>query len=107
MTPTSERLLLRPPVEARVQLHRVELLRVAAEPIPGCQRGLVQDGVPVVVTPSRRPDPDVTHSSPIAAFYPPSPCWRWPPHIHPVSSTSRSPSGRGQPAFRNSGPRFR
>jgi hypothetical protein len=29
-------------------------------------------GRPVVVAPSRRPDLDVTHSSPIAAFYPPS-----------------------------------
>jgi pimeloyl-ACP methyl ester carboxylesterase len=72
MSPTSERLALRPSVEARVQLDRVELLRVPAEPVCGCQRGLVQDGVPVVVAPSRRPDADVTHSSPIAAFYPPS-----------------------------------
>ena len=72
MSPTSERLLLRPSVEARVQLDCVELLCVPAEPIPGSQRGLVQDGVPVVIAPSGRTDPDVTHSSPIAAFYPPS-----------------------------------
>jgi hypothetical protein len=72
MSPTSERRLPRPSVEARVQLDRVELLCVPGEPIPGCQRGLVQHGVPVVVAPSRRPDPDVTHSSPIAAVYPPS-----------------------------------
>src|SRR5512133_4095492 len=63
MAPSSERALLRPSVEARVQLDRVELLCVAAEPVCGCQRGLVQNGVPVVVAPSRRPDPDVTHSS--------------------------------------------
>jgi len=69
MSPTSERRLPRPSVEARVQLDRVELLCVPGEPSPGCQRGLVQDGVPVVVAPSRRPDPDVTHSSPIAAVY--------------------------------------
>src|SRR5215211_2607435 len=72
MSPTSERLLLRPSVEARVQLDCVELLCVPAKPIPGCQRGLVQDGVPVVVAPSGRTDTDVTHSSPIAAIYPPS-----------------------------------
>src|SRR5512133_188306 len=72
MAPSSERRLSRPSVEARVQLDRVELLCVAAEPVWGCQRGLVQDGVPVVVAPSRGPDPDLTHSSPIAAFHPPS-----------------------------------
>ena len=72
MSPTSERLLPRPSVEARVQLDCVELLCVPAEPIPGCQRGLVQDGVPVVVAPSRRTNPDVTHSSPIPGFCPPS-----------------------------------
>src|SRR5512132_1861483 len=72
MAPSSERRLSRPSVEARVQLDRVELLGVAAEPVCGCQRGLVQDGVPVVVAPSRGPDPDLTHSSPIAAFCPPS-----------------------------------
>src|SRR4030095_1850990 len=71
MSPTSERLLLRPSVEARVQLDCVELLYVPVEPIPGCQRGLVQDCVPVVVAPSARTDPDVTHSSPIAASCPP------------------------------------
>src|SRR5215213_7659145 len=72
MSPSSERLLPRPSVEARVQLDRVELLCVAPEPICGCQRGLVQDGVPVVVAPSRRPDPNVTHPSPNAAFHLPS-----------------------------------
>jgi hypothetical protein len=71
MSPTSERLLPRPSVEARVQLDCVELLCVPVEPIPGCQRGLVQDCVPVVVAPSARTDPDVTHSSPIAASCPP------------------------------------
>src|SRR4029450_11379132 len=70
MAPSSERRLPRPSVEARVQLDRVDLLSVAAEPVCGCQRGLVQYGVPVVVAPSRGPDPDFTHSSPIAAFYP-------------------------------------
>ena len=72
MAPSSERQLLRPSVEARVQLDRVELLCVAAESICGCQRWLIQDGIPEVVAPSRRPDRDVTHSLPIAAFYPPS-----------------------------------
>jgi hypothetical protein len=90
MSPSSERALLGPSVEARVQLDRVELLCVPTEPIPGCQGGLVQDGVPVVVTPSRRTDPDVTHSSPIAAFYPPS-------HAGgglPTSTPSPLPTGR-------------
>jgi hypothetical protein len=73
MSPTSERPLLRPSVEARVQLDCVELPCVPAEPIPGCQRRLVQDSVPVVVAPSRRTNPDVTH------FPPPSP-----PSTHPV-----------------------
>ena len=92
MSPTSERPLLRPSMEARVQLDRVELLYVPAEPIPGCERGLVQDGVPVVVAPSRRTDPDVTHSSPIIALFPPT---------HPggglptSTSSSLPPSGRG------------
>jgi hypothetical protein len=72
MAPSSERRLSRPSVEARVQLDRVELLCVAAEPVCGCQRGLVQDGVPVVVAPSRGPDPDLTHCSSITAFCPPS-----------------------------------
>ena len=86
MSPTSERLALRPSVEARVQLDRVELLRVPAEPVCGCQRGLVQDGVPVVIAPSRRPDADVTHSSPIAF------------------SPNRSRFGPGQPASRKQEP---
>jgi Restriction endonuclease len=94
MSPTSERLLLRPSVEARVQLDCVELLCVPAKPIPGCQRGLVQDGVPVVVAPSGRTDPDVTHSSPIAAFYPPSHAGGGLPNIHLVFSPNRSrPAG--------------
>jgi hypothetical protein len=74
MAPSSERRLLRPSIEACVQLDRVELLCVPAEPIPGCQRGLVQDGVPVVVAPSRRPDPDVTHASPSPALLPTKSC---------------------------------
>ena len=91
MSPTLERLLLRPSVEARVQLDCVELLCVPAEPIPGCQRGLVQDGVPVVVAPSGRTDADVTHSSPIAAFLPTESCWRWITHIHLVFSSNDHP----------------
>src|SRR5215212_6055214 len=83
MTPSSERLLPRPSVETRVQLDRVELLRVAVKPIPWCQRRLVQDGVPVVVAPSRRPDPDVTHSS-HRRLLPTESCWRW--LIHTTSS---------------------
>ena len=93
MSPTSERPLLRPSVEARVQLDRVELPCVPAEPIPGCQRRLVQDSVPVVVAPSRRTNPDVTHSSPIAAFYPPS-------HAEgglPTSTSSSLPIDRSHP----------
>src|SRR4030095_16396668 len=64
MPPSAERRLSRPSVEARVQLDRVELLCVPAEPVCGGQRGPVQDGIPVVVAPSRRPDPDVTHMPP-------------------------------------------
>src|SRR5512133_3067470 len=86
MAPSSERRLLRPSVEARVQLDRVELLCVAVEPVFGCQRRLVQDGVPVVVAPSRRPDPDVTHASPNRRLLPTESCWRWLTHIHIVSS---------------------
>jgi hypothetical protein len=96
MSPTSERLLLRPSVEARVQLDCVELLCVPAEPIPGCQRGLVQDGVPMVVAPSGRTDSDVTHSSPIAAFYPR--VMLEVAYPHPTRILSQSI--RGQPASR-------
>jgi hypothetical protein len=100
MAPSSERRLPRPSVEARVQLDRVELLCVAAEPVCGCQRGLVQDGVPVVVAPSRGPDPDFTHSSPIAAFHPPSHAGAGLPASTSSPLPNRWPSGRGQPAFR-------
>jgi hypothetical protein len=108
MAPSSERRLPRPSVEARVQLDRVELLCVAAEPVCGCQRGLVQDGVPVVVAPSRGPDPDFTHSSPIAAFYPrvmlelasPRPDRLLSPIDGPPVAASRPPEN---PAARDSG----
>ena len=95
MSPTLERLLLRPSVEARVQLDCVELLCVPAEPIPGCQRGLVQDSALVVVAPSGRTDADVTHSSPVAAFLPTESCWRWITHIHLVFSSNNSPPVAG------------
>ncbi len=105
MAPSSERLLLRPSVEARVQLDCVELLCVPAEPVCGCQRGLVQDRVPVVVAPSRRPDPDVTHSSPIAGtFCPPSHAGGGLPN--PSSSSrpiDRAPVAASRP--RNAAPR--
>ena len=91
MSPPPERLQLRPSVKARVQLDCVELLYAPAEPIPGCQRGLVQDGVSVVVAPSGRTDADVTHSSPIAAFLPTESCWRWITHIHLVFSSNDHP----------------
>jgi hypothetical protein len=101
MTPTSKRLLLRPSVETRIQLDRVELLCISAEPIPRCQRRPVQNGVPVVVTPSRRPDPNLTHSSPNAAFHPTKSGWRWPTHIHLIFS--RPLSDRSQPTSRKQG----
>jgi hypothetical protein len=94
MSPTSERLLLRPSVEARVQLDCVELLCVPAEAIPGCQRGLVQDAVPVVVAPSGRTDPDVTHFLPHRRLLSTESGWRWLTHIHLVFSPNRSrPAG--------------
>jgi hypothetical protein len=107
MSPTSERRLPRPSVEARVQLDRVELLCVPGEPIPRCQRGLVQDGVPVVVAPSRRPDPDVTHSPPS----PPSThrvmleaAYSHPPRLlsQSIALRSRQPASRQQGSHRQS-----
>ena len=100
ISPTSEPLLLRPSVETRVQLYCVELLCIPAQPIPGCQRGPIQDGVPVLVTPSGRTNPDVTHSSPIAAFYPPS-------HAGgglPTSTSSSLPIDRRLPRAASRGP---
>ena len=55
--PGSEARRRRPPVEAGVELDRVERLDIPAEAISGGQAGAVQDAVPMVVAPTRRADP--------------------------------------------------
>jgi hypothetical protein len=57
LSPRPERTISWPSVEARVQLHAAESLRVHRQPVGRPQAGRVQHPIPMRVTPARRPNP--------------------------------------------------
>ena len=87
LRPALDRLALRQPVERRVDLDRVEALRVRGEPAPRGQPSGIEDPVaPGRVVPARAPDADASLGRP----------------GHALSSSTRSPAGddlRGAPDF--------